>query len=517
MSRCAFLSLPRAWEAARQLGNTRSSPRKHGVRGLCGVQRATNTRHSTPLPRNHLLTLSAHQVARSVRSGELSAERIATAYLEQVAAVEASVGAYLVLDAEAVLERARSLDARRARGEKLGALAGVPIAVKDNLVTAHLATTAGSRLLSQYTPPYHATCVERLLRADAVLMGKTVMDEFGMGSSTETCAYGMTRNPVDTTRTPGGSSGGSAAAAAAHMALAALGSDTGGSVRQPASFCGVVGMKPSYGRVSRNGLIAYASSLDTVGPMGRTVGDVALCLEAIAGADDADSTCLPGAAPPFWGRITEALAEDQAPLRGKRIGLWTEALDDIQVDDSVRATILQARDTFTALGAEVRPVSLPHLAAACSAYYILASSEASSNLARYDGHPHARAGRGGEAACYVGHVCTVGWLLRGVLSAGHAGAQRDHAGVEGIVRGRRLAVGAGGTKPAFRLGEKRAVDMYSGDRMTVPASLAGLPAISVPGKVGEGQLPVGVQLIGRYLDDEGVLLAAAALERATKA
>ena len=483
-----------------------------------------------------MLTLSAHQVARSVRSGELSAERIATAYLEQVAAAEASVGAYLVLDAEAVLERARSLDVRRARGEKLGALAGVPIAVKDNLVTARLATTAGSRLLSQYTPPYHATCVERLLRADAVLMGKTAMDEFGMGSSTETCAYGVTRNPVDTTRTPGGSSGGSAAAVAAHMALAALGSDTGGSVRQPASFCGVVGMKPSYGRVSRNGLIAYASSLDTVGPLGRTVGDVALCLEAIAGADDADSTCLPGAAPPFWERTTEALAEEQAPLRGKRIGLWTEALDDTAVDDSVRATILQARDAFTALGAEVRPVSLPHLAAACSAYYILASSEASSNLARYDGVRYgARDPEAANTASMYTSTRTHGlgeevkrrvMLGTYALSAGYYEAYYQQAmrvrnvvtlALRELFEGVDWLLAPVAPTPAFRLGEKRAVDMYSGDRMTVPASLAGLPAISVPGKVREGELPAGVQVIGRYLDDEGVLLAAAALERATKA
>lgn len=472
---------------------------------------------------------SVSDVRKAVASGRASAVEICRAALDRIAASDGALNAFRAIAPERALARAADLDARADRATL--PLLGVPVALKDNLCTRGIPTTAGSRMLDGYLPPYDAAVVERLEAAGAVIVGKTNCDEFAMGSSTENSAYGLTRNPWALDRTPGGSSGGSAAAVAARLVPLSLGSDTGGSIRQPAALCGVVGFKPSYGRVSRYGLIAFASSLDQVGPFATTVRDTAIAMDVLAGHDPRDSTSSPAAVPAF----ARALDESSGDLTGVRIGV-PRALFSEGVDADVLAAFDAALDVTRARGAEVIDVALPYNAQAIPVYYIVATAEASSNLARYDGvrygfrAPDARSlgemyerSREGGFGREVKRRIILGTY---VLSAGYYDAyylkaqqvrtliRRDYDAAFAQVD--VIAMPTSPT-PAFPLGERTGdpVRMYLSDVFTVSANLAGLPAITVPCGFAEGRLPVGLQLTGRPMDDALVLRVADGYERAT--
>jgi aspartyl-tRNA(Asn)/glutamyl-tRNA(Gln) amidotransferase subunit A len=475
------------------------------------------------------------ELAERVRSGAVSAEKVTEQALARVGALDGDVHAFLAVAGDAALEQARDVDRKRARGEELGALAGVPIAIKDAICARGLAATAGSKILAGYLPPYDATVVARLRAADAIIVGKTNMDEFAMGSSNENSAYGPARNPWDLARTPGGSSGGSAAAVAARMAPCALGSDTGGSIRQPASLTGTVGIKPTYGRVSRFGLIAFASSLDQVGPFATDVRGAARVLATIAGHDPNDSTSLDEP-------VGELEAACERSVRGLRIGVpeeyFTEGLDP-EVEATVRAAIAE----LAADGCTVHPIKLPHTRFALATYYVLATAEASSNLARFDGvryglrvDPASTPGAAGlqrDLRAMYGATRDAGFgpevkrrILLGtfVLSAGYYDAYYLKAQkVRTLIRRdfdavfRDVDVICSPTSPttAFRLGDK--VDdplaMYLNDVYTLPASLAGIPAMNVPCALTKAGLPVGLQVAARPLEEATMLAVAAAWER----
>jgi aspartyl-tRNA(Asn)/glutamyl-tRNA(Gln) amidotransferase subunit A len=466
---------------------------------------------------------SASRLAAAVGARELSARESALLHLRRARAVEPAVAAFLDLDDDDVLRQADAVDARLAQGEALP-LAGVPVAVKDNLCVAGRPATAGSRMLEGWRAPYDATAVERLRAAGAIAFGKTNCDEFAMGSSTEHSAFGPTRNPWDVTRVPGGSSGGSAVAVATRAVPLALGSDTGGSVRQPASLCGVVGLKPTYGRVSRWGLIAFASSLDHVGVLARDPSDAALVLSVIAGADGRDATCA---------------VRDPAEVLGPgapgafRFGVPAHALAE-GVADGVRERFEAALQALREAGGTRVDVELPHADAGVATYVVIATAEASSNLARYDSVRYGRRVEGDTVASMIARSRSAGFgpevkrrILLGthVLSAGWAERYYRHAAsVRGLIAaGLDTALGrcdviVTPTSPveAFPLGE-RADDplaMALADTFTVPANLAGLPGISVPCGLTPGRLPVGVQLVGRRHDEAGVLGVAAALHEA---
>ena len=435
--------------------------------------------------------------------------------------------AYISLDEEGALRKAEEVDARVARGEEVGVLAGVPVAVKDNICIKGMRTTCASKILENFVSPYDATVVEKLKAADAVFLGKTNLDEFAMGSSTENSYFGPTRNPHDPERVPGGSSGGSAAALAAGEAVLALGSDTGGSIRQPASFCGVVGLKPTYGRVSRYGLVAFASSLDQIGPMARNVRDTALLLNVISGYDPRDSTSAPVEVPDF----TKALDEG---IEGIRIGLPREYFAE-GLEDEVREKVLEAVDILKGEGAEVVEVSLPHTKYAIATYYIVAPAEASSNLARYDGVKYGFRAEGRDLYEMYCNTRSQGFgeevkrrIMLGTytLSAGYYEAYYLKAlKVRTLIKQdfeeafETCDLLATPTSPtvAFRLGEKVAdpLTMYLSDVYTVSVNLAGLPGISVPCGSSDG-LPVGLQLIGRPFDEETLLRVAHVVERSLK-
>jgi aspartyl-tRNA(Asn)/glutamyl-tRNA(Gln) amidotransferase subunit A len=470
---------------------------------------------------------SVAALARDVSSGKASAEEVLQALLKRIRAWQPRLGAYIRLLEESALARARAVDAKHRRGEPMGRLAGVPVAVKDNMLVRGVETTAGSRILQGHIASYDATVVERLQDEDAVILGLTNMDEFAMGSSTENSAFQATRNPWDLERVPGGSSGGSAAAVAAGLCSLALGSDTGGSIRQPASFCGVVGLKPTYGRVSRHGLIAFASSLDQIGPLARTVEDAALALSVIAGADPMDSTC---AAMP----VPDYLKELEAGVKGLRIGLPKEYFLpglDPEVESAVRAAV----EALRVLGAEVREVSLPHTRYAVSSYYIVAPSEASSNLARFDGVRYGRRSpeaktleelyelsRGEGFGPEVKRRIMLGTyaLSAGYYDAYYGKAQRVRTLIKGDFAAafQQVDVIAAPTAPtpAFRLGEKTAdpVAMYLCDVFTIPSSMAGNASISLPCGLTKGGLPIGLQLIADSFCEGTLLRAAAAFEGA---
>jgi aspartyl-tRNA(Asn)/glutamyl-tRNA(Gln) amidotransferase subunit A len=486
-----------------------------------------------------LLDLGVTALADAVRSGAASATEVARACLERIDARDGALHAFLATRPESLLEEARALDERRARGETLGPLAGVPVALKDALCTRFAPTTAGSKILEGYVPPYDATVVERLRAAGALLPGKTNMDEFAMGSSTENSAYGACRNPWDTARTPGGSSGGSAAAVAARMTPAALGSDTGGSIRQPAALTGTVGVKPTYGRVSRRGLVAFASSLDQIGPIATDVRGAARVLDAIAGHDPRDATSLAASAGGFEAACGRA-------VRGLRVGVPPEYFGE-GLDPDVEKSVRDAVAALERDGCEVVPVGLPHTRYAVASYYVVATAEASSNLARYDGVRYGLREEAGDLRALYGKTRDAGFgrevkrrILLGtfVLSAGYydayyAKAQkvrtlvaRDFERAFDVVDA--IACPTSPT-PAFLLGEKSGdpLAMYLSDVCTLPASLAGLPAISVPcapapsteppqagGRERKGGLPVGLQLIGRAADEATLFALAAACERA---
>jgi aspartyl-tRNA(Asn)/glutamyl-tRNA(Gln) amidotransferase subunit A len=473
---------------------------------------------------------TASAVRNDVVSGRRSAVEVCRDAVERMESVNPALNAFNLIAGERALARAAEIDRQRAAGSPLGPLAGVPVALKDNLCVRGMRTTASSKILDNFVPPYDATVVQRLEAAGAVIVGKTNCDEFAMGSSNENSAYGAVRNPWAVDRTPGGSSGGSAAAVAAACVPLSLGSDTGGSIRQPASFCGVVGLKPTYGRVSRYGLLAFASSLDQIGPFSRTVADAALALSVLAGVDPADSTSAATEVPDYAAALT-------GDVKGLRIGVPRAFVTD-GVDESVRVAFQQALETLRGAGATLVDIELPHASAAIPVYYLVATAEASSNLARYDGvkygYRSAAAKDSGLRAMYSrtrdegfgAEVKRRIMLGTYVLSAGYYDAyylkaqqvrtllRRDYE--QAFERVDVVAMPTSPT-PAFRLGEKSSdpLQMYLTDVFTVSANLAGLPGISIPCGFADGTLPIGLQLIGRMFDESTILRAADAYERLT--
>lgn len=460
-------------------------------------------------------------LARTFSAAELAAEALRFAEGEN-----SKTGAYLLLSPERALENARRVDRRLARGEEPGALAGVPVAIKDVIVTKGVRTTCGSKLLAEYIPPYDATAVIRLEEAGGLILGKTNCDEFAMGSSNENSAFGPVRNPRALDRVPGGSSGGSAAAVAQGTAVLALGSDTGGSIREPASFCGVVGVTPTYGRVSRYGLVAFASSLDHIGPFGRTVGDAAALLRTIAGRDEMDATSAFAPVPDYKSAVKE-------PVKGMKIGLPREYFEGLRPEVGDR--IERAVEILKSLGCEVRDIAMPHTRYAISAYYVICTAEASANLARYDGVRYTirskhsetlsdmyRNTRGEGFGAEVKRRIMLGTyvLSTGYYDAYYLKAQKVRALVARDFSEAFREVDAIVTPvspfPAFRLGEKmdNPLDMYLADIYTITGSLAGVPCMSVPcGNTAAG-LPVGLQILTRHFDEAGMLRLAGAFERA---
>jgi len=476
---------------------------------------------------------TAREIREAIASGATSAADVCREALTRIDATNPSLNAFNHVVAERALEQAMRVDRQRASGASLGPLAGVPVAVKDNMCVKGVRTTASSKILDAFIPPYDATVVERLESAGAVIVGKTNCDEFAMGSSNENSAYGPVRNPWATDRTPGGSSGGSAAAVAAQCVPLALGSDTGGSIRQPASFCGVVGLKPTYGRVSRYGLLAFASSLDQIGPFTRSVGDAALALTALAGHDRMDSTSSSDAVPDFSAALT-------GDIRGVRVGVPRAFVAD-GVDDSVRRAFDASLDVFRDAGARLVDVDLPHARYAIPVYYLICTAEASSNLARYDGVKY-----GHRAATSTDDTLTAMYsrtrdegfgpevkrrIMLGtyVLSHGYYDAfylkaqqvrtllRRDY---ERAFEAADVIVMPTSPIPPFRLGEKTddPLQMYLADIFTVSVNLAGLPGVSIPCGFTEGapRLPIGFQVIGRMFDEATMLRVADVYERTTE-
>jgi aspartyl-tRNA(Asn)/glutamyl-tRNA(Gln) amidotransferase subunit A len=471
--------------------------------------------------------LTIHELGARYRRGELTPSEATSAYLARVGAIDSKVKAYLTVTRELALRQAAEADARFRAGAPRGPLDGVPIAVKDVFCTRGIRTTCGSKILEHFVPPYDATAVARLLAAGAVLLGKLNMDEFAMGSSTENSAFFPTRNPWDLTRVPGGSSGASAASVAADMAAATLGTDTGGSIRQPAAFCGDVGLKPTYGRVSRYGLIAFASSLDQAGPLTKDVEDAALMLGVIAGHDPMDATSVDVPVPDYRAELGRSVEE-------LRVGIPAEYFID-GLDPEVDAAVRAAIATLESLGARTEPVSLPHTEYGLAAYYVIAPAEASSNLARYDGVKYGLRVEGARdlidmysktrAAGFGAEVKRRVMLGTYALSAGYYDAYYGRAQrVRTLVRRdfqrafERVDVIAAPTTPgvAFKFGEKEdPLQMYLNDVFTIPGNLSGLPGLSVPAGFTMAGLPIGLQLIGRAFDEAALFRVAHAYEQAT--
>jgi aspartyl-tRNA(Asn)/glutamyl-tRNA(Gln) amidotransferase subunit A len=467
-------------------------------------------------------------VARTaVQERKTTAHALAEAHYARIRQEDGQIGAFLTLSKERALEQADRIDRMVAEGKTLPALGGVPVGIKDVMSTRGVRTTAGSKILDKYIPPYDGTAVARMEAAGAVVLGKMNCDEFAMGSSNENSAYYPVRNPRDLSRVPGGSSGGSAAAVAADMAVVALGSDTGGSIRQPASFCGVVGLMPTYGRVSRYGLIAFASSLDHIGPLAKTVKDAAIVLRTIAGRDPMDSTSADVAVPDYVGELDK-------PVRGMKLGVAKQYFSE-GLDDEVRQAVEAAIDKLKALGCDIVPVSLPHTSYAIPTYYLIATAEASSNLARYDGVRYSRRAPG---------VTTLSEMYRRSRDEG-LGAEvkrRIMLGTYALSAGyydayylkaqkvrtlltrdfdeafRKVDAIVTPTSPtaAFRLGEKAndPLAMYLADIYTVTADLAGIPGISVPCGESKAKLPIGLQILGKHFAESTILRLAHAYEQA---
>lgn len=474
----------------------------------------------------NLYSLPAHRLLRLLERGEVSAEEIISSFLKRVEEVEADLNALISLFKEDSLSQAKRIDRMRGKGERLGRLVGIPIAVKDNICIKGKRTTCGSRILSDFISPYDATVVERLKKEGAIILGKTNMDEFAMGSSNETSFFGPVKNPFDRERVPGGSSGGSAAAVSSGEATMAMGSDTGGSVRLPASFCGVVGFKPTYGLVSRFGLVAFASSLDQIGPITRDVEDCALLMEVIGGYDPRDSTSIDLPMPDFVSGLRKG-------IKGLKLGLPKEYFPP-GIDPAVRSALNKAIDQLSVEGVEIEDISLPHTDKAIATYYILADAEASSNLARYDGARYGyRAQDVGELLYMYNRSRDEGFgdevkrrIMLGtyVLSSGYYDAYYLHAqkartlirrDFEDAFMRCDLLLTPTSPTPAFKLGEKidDPLTMYLSDIFTVTVNLAGLPSISIPcGKTIDG-LPIGMQIIGPPLADDEVLRLAYAYEQ----
>jgi aspartyl-tRNA(Asn)/glutamyl-tRNA(Gln) amidotransferase subunit A len=469
-------------------------------------------------------SLTIPAVVSAIRERKLSATDLVTEFYRKINREDGEIHAYLTLCEDRALEHASKIDALAAQGDALPPLAGVPMGIKDVMVTRGIRTTAGSKILESFVPPYTCTAVERLETAGAIILGKLNCDEFAMGSSNENSAYGPVRNPRDNSRVPGGSSGGSAAAVAAGTALATLGSDTGGSIRQPASFCGVVGFMPTYGRVSRYGLIAFASSLDHIGPLTRTVEDAAILLRVIAGKDPMDSTSVDLPVPDY-------VAEMQKPVEGFRLGVPKEYFSD-GLDPEVRSAVESAIQKLAQQGAQIVSVSLPHTSYAIPTYYVIATAEASANLARYDGVRYgyrsksartlAEMYRKSRDEAFGPEVKRRIMLGTYALSSGYYDAyylkaqkvrtllardfQQAFAQVDALITPTAPTV-------AFKLAEKSddPLAMYLADIYTVTADLAGIPGISVPCGKSKAGLPVGLQVLGRHFDEATVLRVANAV------
>lgn len=474
--------------------------------------------------------LSAKELRDNIRNGQSSSVEAIKGVFERIAKIEPTVGAYISTFEKSALDKAKDVDKRIAKGEAVGKLAGVPVAIKDNMCTTFGTTTCASKILENFHSPYNATVVEKLLSADAVIVGKTNMDEFAMGSSTENSGLKQTVNPWDTSRVPGGSSGGSTAAVAAGLCYAALGSDTGGSIRQPASFCGVVGLKPTYGRVSRLGLVAYGSSLDQIGPITRTVGDCALMMNVIAGYDPADSTSIDEKTAP----MPDYLEKLDEPIRRLKVGTVPEL--NAGSDSDVQKAISEAIEVYKKLGAEIVEIEMPHFDYAIAAYYVIATAEASSNLARYDGvhyghrtknpkdyievYTKSRAeGFGKEAKRRI-------MLGTYALSSGYYDAYYLKAlKVRNLIRGdftkafERCDCIMMPVSPttAFKIGEKvnDPLKMYLSDIYTIAANLAGIPSISVPCGFDKNNLPIGLQILSPAFSEDKLLRIARLFESQT--
>jgi aspartyl-tRNA(Asn)/glutamyl-tRNA(Gln) amidotransferase subunit A len=467
-----------------------------------------------------------HALTDAYRRGDLTPTAVAEDYLARIGALDGKVGAYLTVMREQALSAARESAQRWRAGSPRGPLDGAPIALKDVLCTAGVRTTCGSKMLERFVPPYDATTVERLRDAGAVFLGKTNLDEFAMGSSTEHSAFHPTRNPWDLTRVPGGSSGGSAASVAGGLAAGAYGSDTGGSIRQPAAFCGVVGLKPTYGRVSRYGLVALASSLDQIGPFAQDVTDTALLLGAVAGYDRRDATSIQAPVPDYAAELSKGVA-------GLTLGLPDEYFID-GMDPDVERAVRAAIDVLKGLGAKVERVSLPTTRHSLAAYYVILPAEASSNLARYDGVKYGLRVAGRDLVEMQSRTRAAGFgaevkrrIMLGTyaLSAGYYDAYYGKAqSVRTLVRREFAAAFAkvdlivAPTTPnvAFKHGEKEdPLSMYLNDVFTIPGNLSGIPGVSVPCGFSAAGLPIGLQVLGRPLDEARVLRAAYAYEQAT--
>jgi len=472
------------------------------------------------------------EAVNEVKARKLSARDLVKESLDRIERLDETVGAFLSVYPDRALSRAKEIDEQMARGEDPGPLAGLPVAIKDNMCTSFGRTTCASRILENYQPPYDAYVVEKLEQAGAVIVGKTNLDEFAMGSSTENSALGRTRNPWATDRVPGGSSGGSAAAVAARMVPAALGSDTGGSIRLPAAFCGVVGLKPTYGRVSRYGLVAYGSSLDQIGPFAADVKDIALLLNVISGHDERDSTSVG----PDVVDVPDYLAALEGGIKGMRIGLPKEYHAQGGLDGQVAEALDRALEVFKQLGAEVVEVSLPHTEYAIACYYLIATAEASSNLARYDGVHYGH--RTANAEDYIdlysssraegfGDEVTRRIMLGTyVLSAGYYDAYYLKAlKVRTLIKRdfeqafQQVDILCSPVSPttAFKIGEKMddPLTMYLSDIFTISVNLAGIPGMSIPCGFSDDALPIAMQLLGRHFDEVSLLRAGWAYQQVT--
>ncbi|MFQ5841150.1 MAG: Asp-tRNA(Asn)/Glu-tRNA(Gln) amidotransferase subunit GatA [Thermodesulfobacteriota bacterium] len=472
--------------------------------------------------------LTAHEAHESLMKRSFSSLELAQSFYRRIKSVDSKVAAYLSLTEERAYEQAQQADARIARGEGITELTGIPLALKDILCAKSMGTTCASKILEHFRPPYDATVVRRLRESGAVFLGKVNMDEFAMGSSTENSGFGITRNPWDLNRIPGGSSGGSAAAVAADECTGSLGSDTGGSVRQPAACCGVVGLKPTYGRVSRFGLVAFASSLDQIGPITKDVTDCAILMNAISGHDANDSTSVDIEVPDYRG----ALIND---VMGMKLGIPKEYFVE-GMDRDVERAVWEAIKLLEQWGASIEEVSLPHTEYAVATYYIICTAEASSNLARYDGVRYGHRARGYDglidmyaktrAEGFGPEVKRRIMLGTYVLSAGYYDAYyRKAQQVRTLIKGDfdrafeeydALLTPTAPT-PAFMIGEKvkDPLQMYLSDILTIPANLAGLPGISIPCGLSGGRLPIGLQIIGKHFDEEKILRVAYTYEQRT--
>jgi aspartyl-tRNA(Asn)/glutamyl-tRNA(Gln) amidotransferase subunit A len=470
-------------------------------------------------------SLTIDSARAAIAAKQISASSMVEQFYRKIKAEDPEIHAYLTLCEERAAQSAKTIDDMVSRGAALPPLAGVPIGIKDVMVTKGVRTTVGSKILENFIPPYDCTAVARLEAAGAIVLGKMNCDEFAMGSSNENSAYGPVRNPRDPSRVPGGSSGGSAAAVAAGTAVATLGSDTGGSIRQPASFCGVVGLMPTYGRVSRYGLIAFASSLDHLGPLTKTVRDAAILLRVIAGRDPLDSTSADIPVPDYEAALAK-------PVRGLKIGIPKEYFGE-GLDAEVRAAVEAGIAKLRSAGCEILPISLPHTAYAIPTYYVIATAEASANLARFDGVRYGyrarnartlsemyRKTRGEAFGAEVKRRIMLGTyaLSSGYYDAYYLKAQRVRTLLtrdfeEAFQRVDAIVTPTAPT-PAFKLGEKSddPLSMYLADIYTVTADLAGVPGISVPCGQTKAGLPIGLQVLGRHFDESTVLRVAAAVE-----